>query len=387
MDFSFTEDQEALRQLARKIFDDHCTHERLKAIEATPDWFDRDAVGGARQGEPARRRAAGGRRRQRARLRRAVHPARGGRPRGGAGAGVADAGARRAADRPVRLRRRSASAACRASSAGDVDPQRRAGRDRLRRAGHGHRHGAARRRPAGGSTARRPACRPRISPRASWCRRAPATARSASSWSTRSGAGVALERQITTNGEPQFDMTLVRRDGRRRRRARRSRRRRRDRRLDAAARRRRPLRHGAGVADRALRMTAEYTTNRKQFGKPLATFQAVAQRAADAFIWVEGMRWTTWQAAWRLAEGQPAHDDVAVAKYWAGEGGHFVTYAAQHLHGGIGLDVDYPRAPLLPVVEADRAVARLGDAAPGAPRCGHGGRRPPQAAMMQAVSG
>ena len=47
-------------------------------------------------------------------------------------------------------------------------------------------------------------------------------------------------------------------------------------------------------------------------------------------------------AAWRLAEGQDAREDVAVAKYWAGEGGHFATYAAQHLHGGIGLDVDYP---------------------------------------------
>jgi alkylation response protein AidB-like acyl-CoA dehydrogenase len=96
------------------------------------------------------------------------------------------------------------------------------------------------------------------------------------------------------------------------------------------------------VADRAVRMTAEYTTTRKQFNKPLATFQAVAQRAADAFIQVEGMRWTMWQAAWRLSEGQDARDDVAVAKYWAGEGGHFATYAAQHLHGGIGLDVDYP---------------------------------------------
>src|SRR5512143_218420 len=41
MDFSFTEDQEALRQLTRKILDDHLTHERLKAIEATPEWFDR----------------------------------------------------------------------------------------------------------------------------------------------------------------------------------------------------------------------------------------------------------------------------------------------------------------------------------------------------------
>src|SRR5262249_30852602 len=97
-----------------------------------------------------------------------------------------------------------------------------------------------------------------------------------------------------------------------------------------------------GVSDRAVRMTAEYTTTRKQFGKPLATFQAVAQRAADAFIWVEGMRWTMWQAAWRLSMDEPASEDIAVAKYWAGEGGHFATYAAQHLHGGIGLDNDYP---------------------------------------------
>src|SRR5215470_3756647 len=41
MDFSFTEDQEALRELARKILDDACTHERLKAVEATPEWFHR----------------------------------------------------------------------------------------------------------------------------------------------------------------------------------------------------------------------------------------------------------------------------------------------------------------------------------------------------------
>jgi len=98
----------------------------------------------------------------------------------------------------------------------------------------------------------------------------------------------------------------------------------------------------AGVADAALRMTASYLTTRKQFGKALATFQAVAQRAADAFIQVEGMRWTAWQAVWRLVQGHPAQDDVTVAKIWAGDGGHFTTYAAQHLHGGMGLDLDYP---------------------------------------------
>ena len=97
-----------------------------------------------------------------------------------------------------------------------------------------------------------------------------------------------------------------------------------------------------GVAERALRMTAEYTAQREQFGRVIASFQAVQQRAADAWIDVDAIRLTLWQAAWRLAQGLPASNEVTVAKFWAGEGGHRVVYAAQHLHGGIGVDIDYP---------------------------------------------
>jgi alkylation response protein AidB-like acyl-CoA dehydrogenase len=97
-----------------------------------------------------------------------------------------------------------------------------------------------------------------------------------------------------------------------------------------------------GVADRALRMTAKYTSERRQFGKPIATFQAVAQRAADAYIDVEAIRLSTWQALWRLASGRPARRELLIAKFWASEGGHRACYAAQHLHGGIGVDTDYP---------------------------------------------
>jgi 3-oxocholest-4-en-26-oyl-CoA dehydrogenase beta subunit len=98
----------------------------------------------------------------------------------------------------------------------------------------------------------------------------------------------------------------------------------------------------AGISDRALRLTAEYTTGREQFGKPIATFQAVAQRAADAYIDAQTVRLTAYQAAWRLAEGLPADNELAVAKFWAAEAGHRVALAAQHLHGGIGVDTDYP---------------------------------------------
>jgi alkylation response protein AidB-like acyl-CoA dehydrogenase len=97
-----------------------------------------------------------------------------------------------------------------------------------------------------------------------------------------------------------------------------------------------------GVAAEALRMTAEYTSKREQFGKPVGSFQAVGQRAADAYIDVEAIRLTAYQAAWLLAHDQPAAEEVRIAKFWAAEGGHRVTYAAQHLHGGIGVDVDYP---------------------------------------------
>lgn len=97
-----------------------------------------------------------------------------------------------------------------------------------------------------------------------------------------------------------------------------------------------------GVAERALRMTAAYAGERKQFGKPIATFQAVAQRAGDAYIDLEAIRLATWQAVWRLAAGLPARRELRIAKFWASEGGHRICYAAQHLHGGIGVDTDYP---------------------------------------------
>lgn len=97
-----------------------------------------------------------------------------------------------------------------------------------------------------------------------------------------------------------------------------------------------------GVTGRALRMTAEYTATRHQFGRPLAAFQAVSQRAADAYIDVEAIRLTTLAALWHLSEGCEADESIAIAKFWAAEGAQRVVHAAQHLHGGVGVDVTYP---------------------------------------------
>lgn len=97
-----------------------------------------------------------------------------------------------------------------------------------------------------------------------------------------------------------------------------------------------------GVATEAMRRTAAYVSQRKQFGKPIGTFQSVALRTADAYIDVECMRSTLWQAVWKLDAGRDAAADVAIAKWWAGRASGRVVHSAQHLHGGIGADLDYP---------------------------------------------
>lgn len=95
-----------------------------------------------------------------------------------------------------------------------------------------------------------------------------------------------------------------------------------------------------GVSERALEITAQYGRDREQFDVPIGSFQAFHQRAGDAYVQVEAMRMTAWEALWRLGEELDASDAVNIAKFWACDGGHFVAYGTVHLHGGVGIDVD-----------------------------------------------
>lgn len=97
-----------------------------------------------------------------------------------------------------------------------------------------------------------------------------------------------------------------------------------------------------GVADKMMRMTASYTAERHQFGVPIATFQAVGHRAANCYIDVECQRLVSQQAVSLLESERDATTEVQIAKIWTGDCGHRVSYAAQHLHGGMGVDRDYP---------------------------------------------
>lgn len=97
-----------------------------------------------------------------------------------------------------------------------------------------------------------------------------------------------------------------------------------------------------GVLAEALHRTAVYSSERHQFGRPIGSFQALAVRAADAYIEVELLRSAQWQLAWRLDQGLPAIAAGRVAKHHAALAGHIVGHTAQHIHGGVGADLRYP---------------------------------------------
>jgi 3-oxocholest-4-en-26-oyl-CoA dehydrogenase beta subunit len=134
----------------------------------------------------------------------------------------------------------------------------------------------------------------------------------------------------------------------------------------------------AGVTDGALRMTASYTSGREQFGKPLSTFQAVALKAADAYLDTTAIQSCARQAAWSLDTGADATLDVLTAAWWAAEGGQHCVHLTQHLHGGMGADITYPvhryflwgKQIELLVGGASALLAELGDALAERPNAG-----------------
>lgn len=98
--------------------------------------------------------------------------------------------------------------------------------------------------------------------------------------------------------------------------------------------------HQTGVLEQALALTASYARERTQFGRPIGSFQAVGQRLADAYIDVEAVRLTMWEAAWRIASALSCPTEIATAKFWAADAGHRVAHTAVHVHGGTGIDLD-----------------------------------------------
>ncbi|MEW2483958.1 acyl-CoA dehydrogenase family protein [Mycobacterium sp. NPDC049093] len=97
-----------------------------------------------------------------------------------------------------------------------------------------------------------------------------------------------------------------------------------------------------GVGTGAVEHAVPYLNERRQFGRPLSGFQAVAHQLADCYIDLEAMRTTLWHAVWRTTNDLPADTATSVAKWWASDAGQRIVHRIIHVHGGMGVDEDYP---------------------------------------------
>jgi alkylation response protein AidB-like acyl-CoA dehydrogenase len=92
-----------------------------------------------------------------------------------------------------------------------------------------------------------------------------------------------------------------------------------------------------GVAQRAMEMAVEYARDRKQFGRPIGSYQAVSHRCAQMLLETEGARSATYYGAW-TADAEPASLELAasMAKAYASDAGWRVCSSSLQVHGGIG---------------------------------------------------
>lgn len=102
----------------------------------------------------------------------------------------------------------------------------------------------------------------------------------------------------------------------------------------------------AGALAGARDLTADYVKGRQQFGRALAEFQAVSLQMADVYVTSRTLDLAADNAVWRVAEGLPAADDLAVAGYWASQVAPYAFRTCHHLHGGMGVDITYPLVAL-----------------------------------------
>jgi len=96
-----------------------------------------------------------------------------------------------------------------------------------------------------------------------------------------------------------------------------------------------------GGLQKVLEMTLDYTKERKQFGKPIGSFQVIQQYMADMVTHVDGLRFVSYQAAWRISEGLPATRETAIAKAWSAESYEWCITKAHQVFGAVGVTIDH----------------------------------------------
>ncbi|MGF0238834.1 acyl-CoA dehydrogenase family protein [Rhodococcus sp. IEGM1300] len=124
-----------------------------------------------------------------------------------------------------------------------------------------------------------------------------------------------------------------------------------------------------GVSEEQVRRTVAYVSERRQFERVIGSFQAVQMSMADTHIAVEALRTVLWQLVYRLDAGLPAPCEALATAWLASEAGHRIGHVAQHVHGGIGVDLTYPihrflywsRGLCLALGGSAASLERLGD--------------------------
>ena len=125
-----------------------------------------------------------------------------------------------------------------------------------------------------------------------------------------------------------------------------------------------------GGSQQVLDMTVEYAQQRVQFGRPIGSFQAVQHHCANMATDVEGTRYITYQAAWRLSEGLVSETEVATAKAWVSEAYQRVCALGHQCHGAIGFTKEHnmqlysrrAKAAELAFGDADLHLEKVADA-------------------------
>jgi len=96
-----------------------------------------------------------------------------------------------------------------------------------------------------------------------------------------------------------------------------------------------------GNIQRVLEITVDYAKERKQFDRPIGSFQIIQHYCADMATDIDGARFSTYQAAWMLSEGLPCTKEVAIAKAWISEASQRVVALAHQIHGAIGVTIEH----------------------------------------------
>jgi butyryl-CoA dehydrogenase len=97
-----------------------------------------------------------------------------------------------------------------------------------------------------------------------------------------------------------------------------------------------------GIAEACLEASVKYAKERKQFGKPIASFQAIQWKIAEMGARIEAARLLVLRAAWLKDLGEPHSFEAAVAKLEASRTANFCGREAVQVHGGAGYLVDFP---------------------------------------------